>query len=94
MKKTLTILSIASAMIFGTIGTVEAQKRKVRYADEQMDLIDFQHAVEVYQEAYAKKPNYETAKKTAQAYEVLRDYDNTFDWWKTTVGRIRGGDTG
>ncbi|MBN3521426.1 OmpA family protein [Algoriphagus lutimaris] len=86
MKKTLTILSIASAMIFGTIGTTEAQKRKVRYADEQMELMNFQHAVEVYQEAYAKKPNYETAKKTAQAYEVLRDYDNTFDWWKTTVG--------
>ncbi|EAZ81570.1 putative OmpA family protein [Algoriphagus machipongonensis] len=85
MKKTLTILSIAAAMTLVTVGTTEAQKSKIRYADEQMELMNYQHAVEVYQEAYAKKPTYEAAKKTAQAYEVLRDYDNSYDWWKTTV---------
>ncbi|MBN7814140.1 OmpA family protein [Algoriphagus sp. YJ13C] len=87
MKKTLTLLIITSGLLFGSLGTTEAQKSKVRYADSLMAVDhNYKTAVAVYQEAYAKKPNYETAKKTAEAYDVLRDYDNAYDWWKTTVG--------
>ncbi len=85
MKKTLTILSVAAGLFFGTAEGVLAQKSKVRYADDQMTLMNYQHAIDVYQEAYAKKPNYETAKKTAQAYDTVRDYDKSYEWWKNTV---------
>ncbi|MBN3585076.1 hypothetical protein JYB64_22030, partial [Algoriphagus aestuarii] len=36
MKKTLTLLIITSGLVFGSLGTADAQKSKVRYADEQM----------------------------------------------------------
>lgn len=85
MKKTFTLLSIAAALFLGTLGTSQAQKAKIRYADDQMGLMNYEHALEVYEQSYAKKPNYETAKKTAEAYEKMRDYDNIFKWWKTTV---------
>ncbi|WBL42990.1 OmpA family protein [Algoriphagus halophytocola] len=86
MKKTLTLLSITAAMVFGSLGTAEAQKSKLRYADQQMELMNYQHALEVYEEAYAKKPTYGTSKKIAEAQDILRDYDSSYAWWKTTVG--------
>lgn len=86
MKKTFTILSITAAMIFGSVGVTEAQKSKIRYADKQMELMNYTHALEVYEQAYANKPNYTTAKKVAGAEDVLRDYDKSYEWWKTTVG--------
>ncbi|WP_245942366.1 OmpA family protein [Algoriphagus chordae] len=86
MKKIFTILSITVAMIFGSVGVSEAQKSKVRYADKQMELMNYKNAMEIYEQAYAKKPNYETAKKIAGAQDILRDYDMSYDWWKTTVG--------
>ncbi|WP_255502208.1 OmpA family protein [Algoriphagus sp. AK58] len=86
MKKTLTILGIAAALCLGSTAGVQAQKSKVRYADEQMGLMNYQHALDVYKEAYAKKPNYETARKTAVAQDKVRDYAQAYDWWKTTAG--------
>jgi outer membrane protein OmpA-like peptidoglycan-associated protein len=86
MKKTLTILGIAAGLLIGSTGVSTAQKSKVRYADEQMKLMNYQHGLDIYKEAYAKKPNYETAKKTAIAQDKVRDYDQAYAWWKTTVG--------
>ncbi|WP_338226525.1 OmpA family protein, partial [Algoriphagus confluentis] len=86
MKKTLTILTITAGLLIGATGIAEAQKTKVRYADEQMTLMNYQHALDVYKEAYAKKPNYETARKTALAQDKVRDYGAMYEWWKTTVG--------
>lgn len=86
MKKTLTILSISATLFLGIVGGAEAQKSKVRYADEQMTLMNYQHAIEIYEAAYAKKPNYATAKKTAEAYDQVRNYDKSYEWWKNTVG--------
>lgn len=70
----------------GSIGLAEAQKSKVRYADDQMGLMNYQHALDMYKEAYAKKPNYETARKTAIAEDKVRDYEQAYTWWKTVVG--------
>ena len=85
MKKTLTLLSIAAALFLGSVGNSQAQKSKIRYADEQMGLMNYEHALDVYQKSYAKKPNYETARKTAEAFERIRDYDSIYKWWKTTL---------
>lgn len=86
MKKTLTILGIAALLSAGLVQGVQAQKSKVRYADEQMGLMNYHHALEIYREAYAKKPNYETSRKVAMAQDKIRDYDQAYTWWKTTVG--------
>lgn len=85
MKKTLTILSVSAWLMLGFFANTYAQQSKVRYADDQMNQRNYKHAVEMYQEAYANKPTYLTAKKTAEAFEALRDYDNIYHWWKTTV---------
>ena len=86
MKKTLLLVGITAGLFLGSIGLAEAQQSKVRYADEQMELMNYQHALDVYKEAYAKKPNYQTAKKTALATDKIRDYAGAYTWWKTTVG--------
>lgn len=86
MKKTLTILGIAVSLLIGTLGSALAQNTKVRYADDQLKLKNYQHALDMYQEAYAKKPTYKTAKKTAAAQDSLRAFEQAFAWWKTTVG--------
>lgn len=85
MKKTLTILSITAGLLFGSVAGVQAQNTKIRYADEQMGLMNYQHAIGIYQEAYAKKPTYQTAHKLAEAYDMVRDYDKSYEWWKNTV---------
>ena len=86
MKKTLTILGITAGIFLGSLGEVSAQKSKVRYADEQMELMNYQHALDMYKEAYAKKPNIETARKTALALDKVRDYSQAYTWWKTVAG--------
>ncbi|MDF2159450.1 OmpA family protein, partial [Algoriphagus sp. CAU 1675] len=86
MKKTLTILSISAGLLLGVVGAAEAQRSKIRYADEQMELMNYRNAVQLYEEAYAKKPMYETAKKAAQAHDILRDYEQSYEWWKNAVG--------
>lgn len=86
MKKTLTILTLATGLLIGATVDTMGQKSKVRYADDQMGQMNYQHALDMYGEAYAKKPHYETAQKAAEAAEQLRDYDKAYEWWKTTVG--------
>ncbi len=86
MKKTLLLVGITVGIFLGSFGEVAAQKSKVRYADEQMELMNYQHALDMYKEAYAKKPNYKTALKTAMAQDKVRDYSQAFSWWKTVVG--------
>lgn len=86
MKNLLKIFSLASLVILGATSGVYAQKSKVRYADEQMVLMNYKHAIDVYKEAYAKKPNFETAVKIAKAYDQVRDYDQAYTWWKTVAG--------
>lgn len=85
MKKTLTIISISASLFLGIVGGASAQKSKVRYADQQMELMNYQHAIEQYKEAYAKKPSYDVAKKVAEAYDMVRDYDQSYEWWSNVV---------
>ena len=54
MKKTLMILSLSTGLFLGAVTVSEAQKSKVRYADQQMELMNYDHAIEEYKQAYAK----------------------------------------
>jgi outer membrane protein OmpA-like peptidoglycan-associated protein len=94
MKKTLTILALSAGLTVGSVGIAPGQQSKVRYADEQLELMNYQHALDMYKEAYAKKPDYSTARKTAIAQDKVRDYSQAYAWWKTVTGyeEATGGD--
>lgn len=85
MRKTLTILVIVAGMFLGTSLQLAAQNSKVRYADDQMKQMNYQHAIQNYQEAYAKKPSYKVAKKAALASDLSKNYEGSFTWWKTVT---------
>ncbi|GAB3222228.1 OmpA family protein [Algoriphagus aestuariicola] len=85
MRKTVAIFGIVATVILGAAGQVVAQKSAVRYADQQMDLRNYKHALDIYEKAFDKKPVYETAKKIAETQDILRDYDGSYNWWETTV---------
>jgi outer membrane protein OmpA-like peptidoglycan-associated protein len=86
MKKIATQLVLSAVLIFGSVGITQAQKSKIRYADEQMELMNYKTASALFQQAYAKKPNETASRKVAESYDAQRDYDNAYTWWKTTVG--------
>lgn len=91
MKKTLKIFSLAALVFFGLVGGVLAQKSKLKYADEQMKLMNYKHAIDMYQEVYQKKPTLETARLIAGAYDIMKDYQNSYQWWKIAVGYDESG---
>lgn len=62
-----------------------AQSRQLRYADRQLELENFQHAAETYEKAYQSKARYSTAKKAAETYQLIQDYDKSFQWWETVI---------
>jgi outer membrane protein OmpA-like peptidoglycan-associated protein len=86
MKKIATQVILSAVLIFGSVGITQAQNSKVRYADQQMELMNYKTASELFQQAYAAKPKMETAVKVAESYDKLRDYVNGYTWWKTAVG--------
>ena len=85
MERISRILGFALVLYFLGVQEVEAQKTRLRYADEQMNLMNYHHALEIYVQAYEKKPTYETAKKVAKAHDKLKDYDQAFNWWKNVL---------
>jgi tetratricopeptide (TPR) repeat protein len=86
MKKIATQIILSAVLVFGSVGITEAQKNKIRYADQQMELMNYKTSSALYQQAYAKKPTMDAAVKVAKSYEALRDYDNAYTWWKTAAG--------
>jgi outer membrane protein OmpA-like peptidoglycan-associated protein len=62
-----------------------AQNRLLRYADKQKDLENFQHAAEIYEQAYNKNPKITTARNAAEAYSQIQEYEKSFAWWEKVV---------
>ena len=83
MKKLLTIMVIFLVLV--SVQETQAQNALLRYADKQYELSNYQHAAEVYQEAFGKREKVETARKIAQSYTMIRDYEKSNEWWKKTV---------
>ena len=63
-----------------------AQNRQLRYAEKQLELENFQHAAELYEQAYKSKPKYATAKHAAETYQLIQNYEKSFEWWEIVVG--------
>lgn len=63
----------------------EAQRPLLRYADKQFELGNYRHASEMYEEAYSRRERYSTSRRLAETYQILRDYDRSYEWWGRTV---------
>jgi outer membrane protein OmpA-like peptidoglycan-associated protein/tetratricopeptide (TPR) repeat protein len=62
-----------------------AQNRLLRYADKQNELGNFQHAAETFGQAYNRNPKIATARKAAEAYSQVQDYEKSFEWWEKVI---------
>ncbi len=85
MKQFFRLLFITFFAFTITLTQSNAQNALIRYADKQFDLENFQHAAEVYEEAYNKKASYRTAVKVAETYRIVGEYTKSYEWWKKTV---------
>ena len=65
--------------------TVIAQNRQLRYADKQLELENYQHAAETYEKAYQSKAKYTTAKKAAETFQLIQNYEKSFQWWEKVI---------
>ncbi|MHA7131969.1 OmpA family protein, partial [Algoriphagus namhaensis] len=91
MKRLAKIFMIGTIVLLSSVGVSQAQKSKLRYADQQVELLNYKTALELYQQVYAKNPELGTAQKIAETYDEIRDYDNAYKWWETTVGYEEAG---
>ncbi|MCL6258907.1 OmpA family protein [Aquiflexum sp. TKW24L] len=62
-----------------------AQNRLLKYADKQNELENFQHAAEIYGQAYERNPKIATARKAAEAFSLVQDYEKSFEWWEKVI---------
>jgi outer membrane protein OmpA-like peptidoglycan-associated protein/tetratricopeptide (TPR) repeat protein len=62
-----------------------AQNRQLRYADRQLELENYQHAAETYEKAYQSKARYTTARKAAETFQLIQNYEKSFQWWEKVV---------
>lgn len=84
MKKLLTIMMMGLLLL--AVQETQAQNSLLRYADKQYSLSNYQHAAEVYEQAFERREKYETARMIAMSYTNIRDYQKSNAWWKKTVG--------
>jgi outer membrane protein OmpA-like peptidoglycan-associated protein len=82
MKKLFCLLFLIVSL---GLHSVEAQNRQLRYADRQLELENYQHAAETYEKAYQSKARYTTAKKAAETFQLIQNYEKSFQWWETVV---------
>ncbi|AFL84011.1 outer membrane protein/peptidoglycan-associated (lipo)protein [Belliella baltica DSM 15883] len=86
MKNLFTTILIGFLLFLGTgLRELHAQSALLRYADKQYSLDNYQHAAEVYEQAYAKKEKHQTARQIAQSYDKIRDYEKANEWWAKVV---------
>lgn len=81
MRKNLLLVFV----LIAGMGHFAFSQSRVPYADQQMELLNYRHAIEVYEEAYEKKPSYETAKKLGEAYGIIREYQASQEWWEKAI---------
>ncbi len=77
-------------MIFGALlaalsSDLMAQNALLRYADKQYELFHYQEASEVYSKAFNRKKTYRAAKGAAMSFQKINDYENSYEWWKSTL---------
>lgn len=63
-----------------------AQKRLLRFADKQYNLENFRFAGQEYSRAFNKKNSYYSAKKAAESFSIIQEFELAHEWWGKTIG--------
>ncbi len=73
-------------LLFGFLSvSATAQSGLLRYADRKLAEENYFEAGQGFVDAYARKPTYQAAKGAAMAFDVLRDYPKSYNWWEKAV---------
>ncbi|MFD2035469.1 OmpA family protein, partial [Belliella marina] len=72
-------------LAFGFLHTVDAQNQMLRYADQQVELGNFNHAAEVFSQAFDRRNTYRSAKGAALSFDKINDYENSYQWWNRVI---------
>jgi len=62
-----------------------AQRRLLRFADKQYNLENFRFAGQEYIRAFNKKNSYYAAKKAAESFSIIQDFELSHEWWGKTI---------
>ena len=85
MRRTLQISTMALLMLAGQL-----QKAKGQYvlieADKQYALYNFNKAIDLYEQAYKKRPSLYAAERLAEAYWHQNNYKQTESWYAIAAG--------
>ncbi|MCH6200127.1 OmpA family protein [Aquiflexum sp. LQ15W] len=84
MRKSFHLISLLFLLGILPIHSI-AQNRLLRYADKQKSLENFQHAAEIYEQAYNRNPKITTARYAAEAYSQVQEYEKSFAWWEKVI---------
>ncbi|MCZ4245117.1 OmpA family protein [Pedobacter punctiformis] len=79
MKKSLSSLFICFALWLIMVQTAKAQY-VLKEADAQYELYNYIKAIDLYEQAYQKKPSLHAAERLANCYELTRNYKETESW--------------
>ena len=60
---------------------LQAQYSLLKSADREFDTFNFINAIELYQQAYAAKPDIRTAERLAESYYHIRNYREAETWY-------------
>lgn len=62
--------------------SASAQYSLLKSADQQFEAFNFMKATELYEQAYARKPELKTAERLAEAYFNMRNYQQAEVWYQ------------
>ena len=88
MKKYINRLILFATILFSYQSKVLAQYVLLE-ADKQYDLYNFSKAIDLYEQAYKKKPTLHAAERLAQGYRYQNDYKQTESWYAIAAGMAK-----
>jgi len=83
MKRSLLIAIVISALFFA--GMPAQAQYVLKEADAQYELFNYVKAIDLYEQAYQKKPTLYTAERLGECYEKVQDYKQTESWYAIAV---------
>ncbi|KQC00064.1 OmpA family protein [Pedobacter sp. Hv1] len=79
MKKSLLSLLMSTMLLLALIQNSKAQY-VLKEADSQYELYNYFKAIDLYQQAYQKRPSLHAAQQLANCFEQIRNYKETESW--------------
>lgn len=89
MKKSLLILIMITIVMFVVIQPSHAQYI-IKEADAQYELYNYIKAIDLYEQAYLKKPSLHAAVRLANCYQLTHNYKETESWAAIAAGMENG----